>query len=60
MPKWQEIPSGRMGFGYEQAREAGVPWVHERPLREINAEQAVRKKAAQEGVTPSPSISFLL
>jgi hypothetical protein len=52
MSKWQEIPSGRMGFGYEQAREAGVPWAwikpFERPLHEINAELAARKKAEQE------------
>jgi len=51
MSKWQEIPSGRMGFGYEQAHDAGVPWAlinYKRPLRKIKAEQAARKKAAQD------------
>jgi hypothetical protein len=43
-------PSGRMGFGYEQAREAGIPWdiVGPRPISEINADLRTRQKARED------------
>ncbi|MBI3678517.1 MAG: hypothetical protein HY243_18060 [Proteobacteria bacterium] len=44
--------SGRTGFGYEQAKDAGVPWsaISPRPISEVNADIQRRQeqKADQE------------